>query len=339
MEKAGTEDVQRLYEKYPYPHSVDNLEPDLLLSYVFRGHFLLDPLSGWRILDAGCGTGHKLAGLAAAYPQAQFLGIELSGASVAVARDLIEHHRLSNVEVRQGNILELTLEEQFDVVNAFGVVHHLEDPQRGLNNLCRLAKDDGIVSLWFYHPLGESERLGQRELLLTLWGGNRHDMAEGQTVMEQLGLYLEPTHYGPRYGARNGREANPSKANADAFMHPIVFAYRFGEAIAMLRTAGMEWAAVDFVNLPGAVKLIDLSEVKDPYTVNYCIGTGDLLASQELQERYRALPKTEQLKIIELILRPRGFQILAGKGQGYARLGQRVRGNMVHLGASQCASR
>ena len=331
MDRADTQDVQRLYECYPYPYSLGNTEPDLLLSYIFRGHFLLNPLVGWRILDAGCGTGHKLVGLAAVYPQARFLGVELSWSSIAVARDLVNYHHLSNVEVRHGNILKLALDKQYDLVNAFGVVHHLEDPQRGLNNLCRALKEDGILSLWLYHALGESERLGQRELLLTLWGGSWHDMAEGQAVMEQLGLSLEPTHYGPRYGPRNGREANPLEANADAFMHPIVFAYRFAEAMTMLHAAGMEWAALDFINLPGAVKLINLSEVQDPFTATYCIGVADLLNSSALQQRYRTLPKVDQLKVIELTMRPRGFQILAGKGQGYAKLAPRVRGNVMYL--------
>src|SRR4051812_40315830 len=106
MSKAATQDVQRLYEFYPYPHSAANSEPDVLLSYVFRGQFLLNPLAGWRIPDAGCGTGYKLAGLAATYPHAQFLGIELSGASVTRARKLLQHNRISNADVRQANILE-----------------------------------------------------------------------------------------------------------------------------------------------------------------------------------------------------------------------------------------
>lgn len=330
MEQARTDDVRRLYECYPYPYSRGNTEPDLLLTYLFRGYFLLNPLKGWRILDAGCGTGHKLAGLALTYPEARFVGIELSASSVGVARELMETRKLSNVEVRHGNIAELALDERYDFVQAFGVVHHLEDPQRGLNNLCSVLADDGIVALWLYHPLGEFERLTQRELLLTLWGGNWQDMAEGQRLMELLGLDLEPTHYGPSYGPR-GREANALEANADAFMHPIVNSYRFGEAMEMLRAAGMEWAAVDLINLEGNVKLLNLADVQDPFTRSFCLRTTDLFTSEDLKARYSTLSMEDQLRVVEISLRPRGFQILGGKGQSHLKLSPRVRGNVVRL--------
>jgi SAM-dependent methyltransferase len=326
MENARTEDVKRLYECYPYPYSAGNTEPDLLLTYLFRQYFFHDPLAGWRILDAGCGTGHKLIGLATTYPKAHFVGLELSAASVAVARRLAQTQQLSNVEIHQGNLLELTDDELYDVVQAFGVVHHLEDPQRGLNNLGRALRDNGILSLWLYHPFGEFERLAQRELLLTLWGGNWQNMSEGQMLMEQLGLHLEATHYGPR-----DKEANALAGNADAFMHPIVHAYRFSEALTMLRRAGMTWVAFDFVNLPGTVKLINLAGVHDPFMGSFCIGDADVLPSPDLQARYRTLAQEDRLKVIELTLRPRGFQLLAGKGQSYRKVAPRLRGNVMQL--------
>lgn len=326
MEKARTEDVKRLYECYPYPYSIGHPEPDFLLAYPMRGYFGLNPLQGWRLLDAGCGTGHKLVGLALTYPHASFVGIELSASSVAVARRLVEQHRLANVEVRQGNILELAGDEQYDFVQAFGVVHHLEEPQQGLHNLCRALKEDGLLCLWLYHPLGEFERLTQRELLLTLWRHNWQDMAEGHMLLEQLGLDLALQHYGPP-----DRVANVLEGNADAFMHPIVHAYRFAEAMDMLRVAGMEWAALDFVNLQGAVRLLNLAEVREPFTSSLCIGVSELLASPDLQERYRTLSPLDRLKVIELTLRPRGFQILAGRGQSYRKLAPRMRGNVLAL--------
>lgn len=326
MDKARTADVKRLYECYPYPYSVGHTEPDFLLAYPMRGYFALNPLQGWRILDAGCGTGHKLAGLALTYPKASFVGLELSALSVAVARSLVEKHQLANVEVRQGNILELAGDETYDFVQAFGVVHHLEEPQQGLHNLCRALKDDGILCIWLYHPLGEFERLTQRELLVTLWRGNWQDMAEGQTLLEQLGLDLALQHYGPP-----DRVANVLEGNADAFMHPIVHAYRFAEAVDMLRLAGMEWAALDFVNLQGTVRLVNLGEVHDPILGSLCIQVSELLASPDLQERYRALSRDDQLKVIELTLRPRGFQILAGKDQSYQKMAARMRGNVIAL--------
>jgi SAM-dependent methyltransferase len=326
MAQARTEDVKRLYETYPYPFSVGNSTPDFLHAFPLRGYFYANPLAGWRILDAGCGTGHKLVGLAMTYPRARFVGIELSAASVAVARGLVKEYGLSNVEVRQGNLLDLAADEKYDFIQSVGVIHHLEDPQKGLNNLCNALAENGILAFWLYHPLGEFERFLRRELLLTLWGGHWQDMAEGQALMEQLGLDLELKHYGTR-----DREANVLEGNADAFMHPIVNGYRFAEALVMLRGAGMDWAAFDYVNMKGEVKLLNLSEVHDPVVSSSCLQVADLFTAIGLQERYGRLAPEDKLKVIELSLRPRGFQVLTGKATCYERLGARARGNVIAL--------
>jgi len=327
MRETRTEDVKRLYETYPYPYGAGNNEPDYVFAHPMRGYFYMDPLEGWKILDAGCGTGHKLVGQAITYPKARFVGLELSGASFTVARSLVEKHGLANVELRHGNILELDAEKEFDFVQSIGVVHHLEDPQRGLDNLSRATKEDGILAVWLYHPLGEFERLTQRELLLTLWRHDWKDMEQGQALMHELGLDLELNHYGPRE-----RDANVLEGNADAFMHPIVNAYRISEALAMLRAAGNDWAAPDFVNIQGTVRLVNLGGVSDPFVASFCISESTLLTSPVLQERYRELPRLEQLGVIELTMRPRGFQILSGRGKSWKKLGARLRGNVLELG-------
>ena len=66
---AATRSVKQMYEQHPYPSPVagDSLITDLAnaVGFLFKG----DDLAGWRILDAGCGTGHRLAGFASRYPR------------------------------------------------------------------------------------------------------------------------------------------------------------------------------------------------------------------------------------------------------------------------------
>ena len=38
----------------------------------------------------------------------------------------------------------------FDFVYSVGVLHHLPDPQRGLESIAPLAKENGLVSIWVY---------------------------------------------------------------------------------------------------------------------------------------------------------------------------------------------
>jgi SAM-dependent methyltransferase len=326
MDTARTEDVKQLYERYPYPRGSTNAGPDFAFTYFMRIHFLPSDLAGLRILDAGCGTGHKLVALAITYPKASFVGVDLSEQSLEVARALAERTGVRNVELRQGSFPEMTFEEKFDFIQSIGVIHHLENPQKGLDNLTGALKEDGFLSTWLYHPFGEFDRLRQRELLLTLWGKDRTDMAEGQALMEALGLELKPQHYGPRE-----KDADNLEGNADAYMHPIVNAYRFDEAFDMLKAAGNRWAAVDFLNLKGALKFVNLEEVKDHMVGHLCVRPDDLLASGMLHDRYRRLPVADRLKVIELALQPTGFLTFSGKGESFVRLSERIRGNLIHF--------
>ena len=46
----------------------------------------LSPPPGGRVLEIGCGTARNLVAAAAAYPQAEFYGIDISAAMLATAR-------------------------------------------------------------------------------------------------------------------------------------------------------------------------------------------------------------------------------------------------------------
>ncbi len=326
MEQTRSEDVKRLYERYPFPHGFEKNKPDFLFAFWWCIHFSKSVLTGSRIFDAGCGTGHKLIAMALSMPEANFVGMDLSKQSVKVAGRLAAEYKVSNVELHQGNIMEMTFDEKFDFIQSSGVIHHLENPLEGLKNLGRALKENGIFSLWLYHPIGEFERLNQRELLHTLWGGDRSDLDEGQILMEELGLDLTPKQYGYRE-----RDSDYLVGNADAFMHPIVRAYRFHEALDMLRAAGSHWAAIDFVNMRGAVKYIDLGGSGDPWVGHMCVRPKHLFPSETLQDRYLKLPKKDRLKIIELALQPTGFLVLTGKRPALDKLGKRSRENLIEL--------
>ncbi|MFA5627620.1 MAG: methyltransferase regulatory domain-containing protein [Thiohalomonadaceae bacterium] len=75
-----------------------------------------------RILELGCATGGNIIPIAHYLPDAQILGIELSAAQVASAQQLIKQLGLGNIEVRQGDIMELdTGLGKFDYIIVHGV--------------------------------------------------------------------------------------------------------------------------------------------------------------------------------------------------------------------------
>lgn len=324
----GTEDVVAMYSKYPYPSPTvgGTLAYDVanLFFYLLPDR---DDLKGRKILDAGCGTGQRVLGFAKRYPKAKFQGIDLTTSSLEIAKQLGQRHNLQNIKFKKADILNLDLGENFDFIISTGVVHHLTDPQRGLKNLCQHLASDGVICLWYYHPFGESARLMNRELLLTLWSDQRSDLGRGQWIMEQLGLNLLPEQYGSS-ATQMEHDRNQLSINADAFMHPIVNAYRFNEAMAMFKTCDVDWVAINGINTAHTMRLIDLRQVEEKGR-DLCLLDSELFSTEALISLYQSIPKVEQLKVIELLLKPTGFTIMAGKKNSFERLSHRIAGNLI----------
>ena len=59
----------------------------------------------------------------------------------------------------------------------------------------------------------------------------------------------------------------------------------------------------------------------------------DLFAEPALIELYNSLTKPDQLKVIELLTKPTGFTILAGKNDSFKKLGKRIEGNAISKSA------
>jgi SAM-dependent methyltransferase len=319
-----------MYEAYPYPSPTvgDTLIPDVANSlYTIFGE---DGLSGRKILDAGCGTGQRLLAVARRYPKAQFVGLDMTAASIAVAEALSRRHGIRNVEFCNSDMLDFSPGYPFDVILSIGVVHHLEDPTRGIQFLTSLLSENGILILWLYHSLGEHQRLLDRETLLTLW--NRTEGYDaGLQVLRDMGLQLETKRYGSS-AAQSKSEVSQVSIDVDAYLHPIVNAYRFEEMISVLRDyTPLDWAAVNNINLVDSSKLIDLNEVETGDMRYFCQTAEDLFAAESLRQRFRALDPLKKLRVLENQLKPTGFTVLGGRGDAHQRLSARVQSNVIPL--------
>ena len=327
MFAASTRDVLAMYSEYPYPSPTVGMS----LSYDIANLFYLlcegDELVNKKILDAGCGTGQRVLGFAERYPQARFQGVDMTQASLDVASQLAEKHEIQNITFKQANILSLELDEKFDFIVSTGVIHHLEDPHKGVDNLCKHLTSEGVICLWHYHPFGEFDRLVSRELLLTLWNTEHSDLLKGQRIMELLDLRLPADQYGTA-ATQKERDRSQLSINADAFMHPIVNAYRFDEAMAMFKGCEVAWVAINGINTRGTMKLVDLKQVEE-LGQELCLWDTGLFTEPDLIELYRSLTSLDQLKVIELLMKPTGFTVLAGKKDSYKKLGQRIAGNLI----------
>ncbi len=96
------------YDEIPYsniPHS--DSHPDHLAT--LRHLFGLSPVpvTRCRVLELGCAGGGNLIPMAFHLPGSEFLGVELSGRQVEIASKTIRDLHLSNVRVRQAEVLEI----------------------------------------------------------------------------------------------------------------------------------------------------------------------------------------------------------------------------------------
>ncbi len=98
-----------------------------------------------RIADIGCGTGEITARLAALYPRAEVLGVDLLEMLVSYARR--RHAALApRVRFEQGDAFELRLPDaHFDLVVCRHMTQLVPEPEKILRELLRVCRDGGWV--------------------------------------------------------------------------------------------------------------------------------------------------------------------------------------------------
>ena len=104
-----------------------------------------------QVLVAGCGTGLIPIILALQIKGASVTAVDLSLTSLGYAQRKTNELGLKNIEYGQADILNLSaLNRQFDHVNCFGVLHHLEDPLAGWRVLVDLVKPSCTMCIGLY---------------------------------------------------------------------------------------------------------------------------------------------------------------------------------------------
>lgn len=237
--------VRDLYEHYPYPPPLPDLEPILERKeapyWNPRDSFSLyfpeqAPRRDFDILIAGCGT--RMAPIyGALLPQAHIVGIDISRSSLDAADALCQRHGIKNVELH-----ELPLERAhelgrtFDMVHCFGVLHHLADPVAGLAELGRVTRPSGVIAVMVYALHGRTGVYQVQHLARTLGlKPNAADIAAVQRIVKQLplGHPLSLLPYGDR------PDLLPEEI-ADMLLHPRDVAYDVAGVRSLIEDAGLK---------------------------------------------------------------------------------------------------
>lgn len=120
----------------------DRRSRDFNPALVARYAMILSRVGGGRALDVGAGDGYLTARLAERC--SHVVGIEYEETGVAVARTMLAKFR--NAEVRPGSAYELPFPaNSFDVVTMADVIEHLEDPEKAVAEMARVASPDSVT--------------------------------------------------------------------------------------------------------------------------------------------------------------------------------------------------
>jgi tetratricopeptide (TPR) repeat protein/2-polyprenyl-3-methyl-5-hydroxy-6-metoxy-1,4-benzoquinol methylase len=152
--------VREQYEENPYPRWIRGgppVQPSILNR---RPRPVMD------VLIAGCGTGIFTTEFARKAPDARFLAIDLSRASLSYANRMAQNFGLTNVEFAQADITKLgALGQSFDFIDSSGVLHHIADPWAAWQVLVSLLRADGIMQIGLYSELGRRNVVAARALI------------------------------------------------------------------------------------------------------------------------------------------------------------------------------
>lgn len=152
--------VEAQYMEHPYPrwNFSQRVDPTDINQYVYQifGYLRseLPYLPSDRTLDllvAGCGTGKHSLTCSFGYKNVDVLAIDLSKASMAYAIRKTREAEVKNIRYLQADILDLDkLEQQFDIVESAGVLHHMRDPMAGWQKITDRLKPNGLMKIGLY---------------------------------------------------------------------------------------------------------------------------------------------------------------------------------------------
>jgi SAM-dependent methyltransferase len=114
----------------------------------FHTHLRWDAVKGWidpdaeRTLEVGAHSGVMTVAVARMV-RGSLVSSEFDDASVAVARRVVEHHGLGNVELGQDDLRTLSAGGNFDQALLIDVLEHIDDHETALAQLASALKTGG----------------------------------------------------------------------------------------------------------------------------------------------------------------------------------------------------
>jgi SAM-dependent methyltransferase len=231
--------VRGHYERHPYPHypllaaipRCDTYALNLQAIWAAFNGTWLEPTQG-RILLAGCGAFAPYP-LRLANPQATIDAVDLAEANLRRARLHCLVHSCGGVHFSQGDFLDpAQVPGPYHFIDAFGVLHHLNDPLAGFRALEQRLAPGGILRMMVYGRYARQEAESIRRACRLL--GIRD-----VPILKRL-LRSAPNGSRIREYLEASWESRTDTGLADLFLHPCVHTYRIDEFLAVIAQTGLK---------------------------------------------------------------------------------------------------
>jgi SAM-dependent methyltransferase len=98
---------------------------------------------GIDVLDVGCGSGHAVNVMAAAFPRSRFSGYDFSLEAVERGRAEARERSLANVHFDTRDVTSLAEAGAFDLITAFDAIHDQANPAAVLKGIAKALRPDG----------------------------------------------------------------------------------------------------------------------------------------------------------------------------------------------------
>lgn len=273
-------EVRRHYESLPFPprdpeaerYAIKVSPPDILAKinqYCFGGS--RDFSQPFRVLVAGCGTGDSVIWLAHQLKgsPAEIVALDLSEASLAVARERARIRGLDGIRWVHGSLLDVASfgVGMFDYITCLGVLHHLPDPDAGIRALESVLAEGGGMAVMLYGSVGRSHIYSTQHLLRILTGGLEHPAEQLAFAKKIVGSFPATNDFRRREGAEVVRSVYLANDTNfwDTLMHAQDRAYTASETRDYMEAVGLQ--VQSFVTYNGNAATTALQ-----YDVDFLIG-------------------------------------------------------------------
>ena len=326
-----TQKVKNMYKKYPYPSPSTEISQTNELLNLLRIFELESKikLEDKKILDAGSGSGHRITNVANFFKKCNFVGIDISEKSLEIANKLKKIKKISNIKFIQHNIMNgVDNLGKFDVILCMGVLHHLSNPQKGLEYLTKSLEDNGIIFLYLYGKLGGHKRMLNKELVSILLGNKKSDYELGIKLVRDL--KLNKFDYGWNLNFKTKEEEDA--LIVDSLLHANEILYDCVEIDDLFKNSNLYGYAIFGITKDENGLLFDTSTTSSKKLSMPQTNISNFFKNDPSLSKYELLNIHDKYRVLDLLYEPNGYTIIGFTKNAYDNLlNDRIKRNIIQI--------